>query len=294
MMPGIRVLTTCFILNLTLSPLFSNTPSDSVLTGFKIDHVNIAVQDLETAKRQYEKLGFIIKPGRLHKNGILNVFTKFEDGNLLELITSSKEADELSSWYLQFIQKNPAGAGAFVALKVESENKFEALKNYFTKRGLRCHYSSTGDSQIISFDQDHLLHPLFFIYYESKIEDKPVHLNHPNTAQSLHAVWVGSKLSAALTEEFGFKSSSKIELPFFPEAGVRIELGKGEIYILPTQQKERVWGVTLLVENIKTAKAVIEESTGKKFRLYKTQRGESLLLPPELTYGIWIEFLEFN
>ena len=114
MMPGIRRLTAYFILNLTFSPLFSNTPSNSVLTGFKIDHVNIAVKDLDAAKRQYEKLGFIIKPGRLHKNGILNAFTKFKDGNLLELITSSKEADELSSWYLQFIQKNPAGAGGFV------------------------------------------------------------------------------------------------------------------------------------------------------------------------------------
>ena len=96
-MPGIRELTTCFILNLTFSPLFSNTPSDSALTGFKIDHVNIAVKDLEAAKRQYEKLGFSIKPGRLHESGILNAFTKFKDGNLLELITSSKEADELSS-----------------------------------------------------------------------------------------------------------------------------------------------------------------------------------------------------
>ncbi len=44
-MPGIRKLTAYFILNLTFSPLFSNTPSDSVLTGFKIDHVKIAVKD---------------------------------------------------------------------------------------------------------------------------------------------------------------------------------------------------------------------------------------------------------
>ena len=294
MMPGIRKLTICFILNLTLSPLFSNTPSDSLLHGFKIDHVNIAVKDLDAAKRQYEKLGFIIKPGRLHKNGILNVFTKFEDGNLLELITSSKEADNLSSWYLQFIQKNPAGAGAFVALKVESENKLEALKNYFTKRGLRCHYSSTGYSQILSFDQDHLLHPLFFIYYAGKSEDKPVHLNHPNTAQSLHAVWVGSPLSAPLTEGAGFKGSSKIELPFLHELGTCIKLDQGEIYILPALQTERILGVTLLVKNVKTAKSVITKGTGKNFKLYKTQRGESFAVPPELTYGIWIEFLEFN
>ena len=135
MMPGIKKLTVCFILNLTFSPLFSQTSSESVLTALKIDHVNIAVQDLKTARRQFEKLGFVIKPGRLHKNGILNAFTKFKDGNLLELITSSKEADELSSWYLQFIQKNPAGAGAFVALKVESKSKLEILKRHFTKRG---------------------------------------------------------------------------------------------------------------------------------------------------------------
>ena len=56
-MPGSRELTACSILNLTFSPLFSNTPSDSLLTGLKIDHVNIAVKDLDAAKRQYKKLG---------------------------------------------------------------------------------------------------------------------------------------------------------------------------------------------------------------------------------------------
>lgn len=293
-MPGIRELTTYFILNLTLSPLFSTPPSDSVLTGFKIDHVNIAVKDLEAAKGQYKKLGFSIKPGRLHRNGILNAFTKFKDGNLLELITSSKEADELSSWYLQFIQKNPAGAGAFIALKVESKSKLEILKRHFTKRGLACDYSNTGYSQTLSFDKDHLLHPLFFISYEGKIKDKSVHLNHPNTAQSLHAVWLGTELAAPLKKGIGFKGASKIELPFFPEAATRIKLEQGEIYILPDLQNERISGVTLLVENVKTAKSIITKGTGKNFNLYTTQRGESFAVPPELTFGIWIEFLEVN
>ena len=293
-MPGIRKFTTCFILNLTLSPLFSNTPSDSVLTGLKIDHVNIAVKDLETARRQYENLGFSIKPGPLHENSILNAFTKFKDGNFLELITSSKGADNLSSWYLQFIQKNPSGAGAFVALKVESKSKLEALKDYFIERGLPCVYSNTGYAQILSFDKSHLLHPLFFITYREKVKDKPIHLNHPNTAQSLHAVWFGDKLSAPLEEDTDFNSWSKIELPFFPEAGTRFKRDKGEIYIFPTQKNERILGVTLLVENVKTAKSIIAKGTGKNFELYKTQRGQSFAVSPELTFGIWIEFLEVN
>ncbi|MCH7680987.1 VOC family protein, partial [candidate division KSB1 bacterium] len=50
-----------------------------------MDHVNIAVESLVAAKNHYSDiLGFSIKPGRLHKNGLLNAFTKFKDGSLLE------------------------------------------------------------------------------------------------------------------------------------------------------------------------------------------------------------------
>ena len=41
--------------------------------GFGIDHVPIAVNDLEQAAAAYRRLGFVLKPGRPHANGIRNL-----------------------------------------------------------------------------------------------------------------------------------------------------------------------------------------------------------------------------
>ena len=45
----------------------------------RIDHAIIAVLDLEDAVATYREMGFTIKPGRLHKNGLLNSHIKFSD-----------------------------------------------------------------------------------------------------------------------------------------------------------------------------------------------------------------------
>ena len=45
-----------------------------------LDHVPVAVRDLEAAAADYRRLGFVLKPGRPHANGIRNVHAKFADG----------------------------------------------------------------------------------------------------------------------------------------------------------------------------------------------------------------------
>ena len=57
----------------------------------RLDHVIIAVRDLDAASAGFVRHGFRLKPGRLHANGLLNRHIKFRDGteqNFLSPITT--------------------------------------------------------------------------------------------------------------------------------------------------------------------------------------------------------------
>src|SRR5206468_6529298 len=65
-----------------------------LVTG--IDHIPIAVRDLDAAAAQYRRLGFTLKPGTPHANGVRNEHAKFADGTELELITAPAATDALA------------------------------------------------------------------------------------------------------------------------------------------------------------------------------------------------------
>ena len=79
-----------------------------------IDHLPIAVANLDSAADHFRRLGFTIKPGRFHANGIKNIHIKFNNGTELELITADKEKDELSAEYCNIIADG--GGPAFLGL----------------------------------------------------------------------------------------------------------------------------------------------------------------------------------
>ena len=55
-----------------------------MLTG--IDHIVIAVPDLDVARKSYEALGFTVVPGGRHPVGTHNALIAFADGAYVELI----------------------------------------------------------------------------------------------------------------------------------------------------------------------------------------------------------------
>ena len=52
-----------------------------------IDHMPTVVADLEKASESYRRIGFSLKPGRAHDNGLRNNHTKFRDGSGIELVS---------------------------------------------------------------------------------------------------------------------------------------------------------------------------------------------------------------
>jgi hypothetical protein len=75
-----------------------------------LSHVPTAVKDLRQASEDFARLGFALKPGRPHANGIRNNHIKFRDGTELELITASRSVDSLTASYLRFLSRGDGPA----------------------------------------------------------------------------------------------------------------------------------------------------------------------------------------
>jgi catechol 2,3-dioxygenase-like lactoylglutathione lyase family enzyme len=63
-----------------------------------IDHLVIAVPDLEVARGNYEQLGFTVIPGGRHPVGTHNALISFADGSYLELIAFYEPSAEHRWW----------------------------------------------------------------------------------------------------------------------------------------------------------------------------------------------------
>lgn len=63
-----------------------------------IDHIVIAVRDLEAALRSYEQLGFTVVPGGRHPVGTHNVLISFADGSYIEIIAFYRDNPDHRWW----------------------------------------------------------------------------------------------------------------------------------------------------------------------------------------------------
>jgi len=167
-----------------------------------ISHVNIAVADLDRASADYARLGFALKEGRPHSDGIRNRHMKFRDGTEIELITAPAATDALTAHYRQLIE---AGDGpAFLALDVEPPAlAVERVK----QAGLP---ASTGGGHV-DFPFESPLGYVFFAGLNQSPTDRPEHFAHTNAATSLVGVTLaGENLDQerALFRAFGLRESA--------------------------------------------------------------------------------------
>ena len=253
-----------------------------LVTG--LDHVPIAVADLDSAAARYRKLGFVLKPGRPHPNGIRNQHVKFLEGTELELITAPEARDALTQEYRTFLA---SGDGpAFLALYAPAMDTL-AARLRGTGRATR---RSEG---ILSFAESDPLRYIFFGGRNASPTDRPEHFAHPNTARSLVAVWVAADdfgAERALFGELGIPLSER-EFPFpVPLRGAAARVGKAEVRLLPGTvgriQGRRIVGVTMFVESLEAAQRAVGLAP------VPAESGRSILIPPEEANGLWIELWE--
>jgi Glyoxalase-like domain len=80
----------------------------------KIRDVRPRYRDLRSAVAQFRAMGFTIKPGRRHQNGIENVSIKFADGSYVELITAHNGTDSLAKQYEEMLKTGEGASYVFL------------------------------------------------------------------------------------------------------------------------------------------------------------------------------------
>jgi catechol 2,3-dioxygenase-like lactoylglutathione lyase family enzyme len=210
----------------------AQTPSVSI----SLDHVVLAVNDLEAAAARFRSFGFVLKPGWPHSNGIRNEHVKFKDGTELELLTAPEARDDLTTRYRKHLA---AGDGpAYLALMVRGAAAPTDKPPY-----------------------------IFFGGRNASPTDKPGHFAHANTAESLVAVWLaGADFSRerALLERFGAKKAPKPVRVLGIDADVMRLADAGAIYFLPERARVHrdrpIVGVTFRVKD--NARLLTPDVTG--------------------------------
>jgi hypothetical protein len=139
------------------------------------------VANLEDASESYRRIGFSLKPGRLHRNGLRNNHVKFKDGSGIELISvPAVPTDEMTISYSELLRggEGPAyisfharDTGALVAALNDASIEFE------------------NDNGLITLTDPHL-NFIFFVKDNRSPTDKPEHFAHSNGAIAMTEVWL--------------------------------------------------------------------------------------------------------
>jgi hypothetical protein len=216
-----------------------------------LDHIPIVVRDLERAAADFEALGFVLKPGRPHANGLRNLHAKFRDGTELELISPGTPTDDLSRRYVDWLRQGdgPVSLGLFAP--------------------------GTAPAPIDG---------IFFDRRQKSPTDRPEHFAHPNGASTLAAAWLaGSAAERQLVELAG---KPPIERPACAPFGsvVRVlPLPEGEIALLPASV-QRLPGRPIVAATV----AVSSLDPLRRFVPRAVEECAGSLWVE--THGLWLEF----
>ncbi|MCL7970964.1 MAG: VOC family protein [marine benthic group bacterium] len=208
-------------------------PCEERVAAVGLDHVVLAVHDLPTASREFEeRLGFSLKPGRVHDNGLRNVHVRFTDGTALELMaTGAGTADELSAAYDRFLQDGEGGA--FVALDA---GPADTVLRRLGELADSVRVVRSAAMEWVSFPEGHPLRPVFFVHVRSRSPDAPGQLAHRNETTGIAEVWLESSDPnglAGLLDRFGARACAAGRGPD-GVAGLRFGLAGGSLGVVPT------------------------------------------------------------
>ncbi|MBB6250429.1 VOC family protein [Nitrospirillum iridis] len=250
-----------------------------------LDHIPIAVNDLDTAAARFRALGFALKPGVTHADGIRNQHVKFPDGTELELITAPTATDELTADYRRLLAAGDAPA--FLGLYAPDHDALPAVLASLAPGYHR-------DGPMVGFPTNDPLHFLFFWHRNQSPTDRPEHFAHANGGQSLIGVWLASDDASLPALLSGLGGVRDVGLACTPDCMMRRQwrFQEGTITLLPADRQRLpgrpVVGAVIRVASLEQAlaavKAVIPAPT-----VVHAAEGDSILIPPDTTAGLWLE-----
>jgi hypothetical protein len=253
-----------------------DAPSGPSIIG--IDHIPLAVKDLDQATNAYLGLGFSLKPGRPHGNGIRNSHVKFKDGSGVELLSPpSQSKDALTAHYLVHLKQGDGPA--YISFHARGTDKLIAALN-------ASGFAFKNDG-VITLD-DPLLGFIFFVQDNRSPTDKPEHFAHPNSTIAMTGVWLAldddshQSLTKLLTALGAVMSEKTVFAPHAVKAAV-FSVQNGQVVVLPKSHKlsadRPVVGATFWIRHDVPAS---RESGGER----------KLLVPPSIAHGLWLDLRE--
>lgn len=283
----VTIISWCLSATTIIAQPHSPEAQKSMIVG--LDHIPLAVADLEAAAERFKQLGFALKPGRPHANGIRNQHVKFKDGTEIELITTPTAIDALTAEYRQHLDD---GDGAvFLGLFVPNRR---VVAGILEAHGWRINHQSG----MLTFPENTPLRQLFFAGRNQSPSDRPVHFQHQNGAVSLFGVWLAGAEAENILEVIITLAGEVREKPAWvpDETNVRVvELLEGEIVFLPEDRQlmigRPIIGATLLVRDLQQTRAYFRTHFSEK--VYDiVENATSLFVPPAIAHGVWLEFRE--
>ena len=249
-----------------------------------MDHIPIVVSDLEQAQDDFRNLGFAIKPGRVHADGIRNAHVKFADGTELELITAPAASDALTTEYRGKLKggEGPVYFGLYAPDHAE-------LTVWLRAQGL----TVDQDGGLLTFQKDDPLHHLFFGLRQKAPTDRPEHFAHANTALRLSGIMVRGNLEEkSLLAALGAAPRPlKACGPIGGQADVA-QLPEGRIILTSVGPHDgAALGAQVEVKSLAALRMVLEQN-GVRAQTFPGCGQESIWLSPAIAHGIWLQFVE--
>jgi hypothetical protein len=254
-----------------------------------IDHIPLVVTSLEEASEHYGRLGFALKPGRFHDNGIRNAHVKFPDGAGIELITASKAGDAQAARYLELLA---AGEGpAYVSFHARSTDRLTA-----SLAAAAIRYSLESGAVI---PLDPRLSFIFFVRDNRSSTDRPAHFAHANSAMAMTEVWIAAGDASALSELLNALGAvAKKEKVFVPEptSATVFAMENGKVVLLPEAHQRikgrPIVGASFRVSDLDAVARTLASANISAVRVGKEGGSPRLLVPPQAAHGIWLGFSE--
>jgi hypothetical protein len=284
-------------------------------SGRPLDHLVLAVHDLDAAGVFYQRLGFLVGARNRHPWGTENRIVQFP-GAFLELITVGEGAaidphlpDTFS--FGAFVRDYLAQREGFAMLVLASEDA-RADKAAFDKAGIggfkpfdfaRTAKRPDGSEVEVSFSLAFARDPLapqcgFFVCQQHRPENfwNPAMQAHPNGATALAGVTMVARDPADHAE---FLSAfTGIRAFSATSAGLRFETPRGVVECLSDAASAFDFGLSAIGEGPRLAAFTIAvddlaafENRLKAEALDYLKHGSALVLPPQSTFGVTLRFI---
>jgi len=298
--------------------------------GRGVDHIGIGVRDLIKSRHDYEELGFRFREGGRFPGGVSNTIIPFENKTYLELLTvtpapGDPAAHDLAAEEADFIRKHEGAM--FLGLNVSSANataSYLKTQNFDVEDpqpGSRMKEGETkpppaqwyilGIADKPAPDKLGISLPVFFIEYLAADRDDKWHkegvTQHPNTALGVHAVWFAVRDVKSQLQRLraaGLETDGSRDVDLLSAHGREVKAASGTMILLAPNEKssvlqeylseydEGIFAVSVEVSDLAKAQRIAESAGAGKVKTYKGAYGRSLLLPPHLTHGIWVEMFQ--